>query len=295
MPQLPDSALVNPSTDPVHYPGHVISTDSLLVGDWLYEMRPRQGYRLGDYGVAADGGPLVGGNPTLAEALKALGSTPIADRFPVVTVGSNACAGQLAHKFGEAWSSTMVPITAVHVTGLDVGCSAHINKAGYMPFAPVRDSLSSRNLVALWLDAAQLARVADTEPNYHPSTLWDDCSSAVLTSREPLTNFIIYRTRWGVYRQTPTSRSTEATSQAEVFGHLAELAWFVDLVPEISVGVSVAMAALAGDAQRRESVRAFFVTRGHRTDDGLPPVEYSPLTYGQGAGAKAWGVPGAWA
>jgi len=298
MPRLTPEELTNPSIDPLHYPGRILTSDALLVGSWRYPMQPQQGAPLGRYLVTRDGGPLspdgTGGASSLDETLDRLGAATTKDRYPVVAVGSNASPGQLSHKFGDSWESSVIPATVVTVSGLGIGYSAHINRAGYMPYAPVRDNLNDHRLIALWLNAEQLQRITETEPNYYPSTLSGDEYHLVLASREPLKRFVVYRTRWGIFRATPDSPPLPTTSQQDIYNHLSQLAWFSEHFPSAKGDPIDAMATLAYCQDLRDVVRNLFSTHGHRADDGLPPVSFCPLTYGGGAGAKAWGVPGAW-
>jgi hypothetical protein len=295
MPKLTEDELVNPSASPINYPGPVLTSDSLLIGNWRYSMQPHQGLRLGSYLVTCDGGPLAAtAIATLTDILASLSATPIEDRYPVVAVGSNASPGQLAHKFHDNWESSIIPATIVIAYGIGAGYSAHINRAGYMPFTPVHDNINSYRLMALWLNAEQLERLTSTEPNYYPSTLDETECPLMLSSREPLSRFIVYRTRWGVFRLTPDSPPLLAGSQEAAYQNLANLDWFRALVPESGTGPLNAMARLATQQELRDTVREAFSSEGNRTEDGFSPVEFDPVTYGGGAGAKAWGVPGAW-
>lgn len=295
MPVLTPAELVSPTTNPQLYPGVPIRADSLLFGSWLYPMSATQGHPVGDYRVQRDGGPLGSGeSATLDDVLAQTGATPLGERYPVVAVGSNAAAGQLASKFGEAWSSTVIPLTVTYVSGMGVAYSAHVNKSGYMLYAPAQDAVNGSRLMTLWLDAGQLQRVNETEPNYHPSTLRGDGNRAILSSREPLSSFVLYRTRWGLYRPSPEAAHLPAGTQEGVFAHLSTLDWFRSLVPEVEEGPLAAMQALAADPDKRAAVGERFTTHGHRVSDGLSEAAFEPQTYGQGAGAKAWGVPGSW-
>jgi hypothetical protein len=294
MPKLSAQELINPTTDPFVYPGVPVNGDALICGNWLYRMSARQGMRVGSYEVALDGGPLSADYAQpLGEVLLQAGATPIGDRYPVVAVGSNASAGQLAHKFREAWESTVIPITSAYITGLGVGYSAHVNRAGYMPFTPCRTQPNGRHLAILWLDSDQLSRMNETEPNYHPATLADDQFGAVLDSREPLSSFVIYRSRWGVFRDDVNRSPIAAASQESAFRTLATLEWFSRLVPEAADGPREAISALVADEGRRDAVRQLLADHGHAAPDGLPPVVFNPATYDGGSGAVAWGVAGA--
>lgn len=294
MPALSAQELINPTTDPFVYPGIPLTSDAVIHGNWLYRMSPRQGLGIGDYEVTLDGGPLpTGGTASLAEVLMEARAAAIGDRYPVVAVGSNAAPGQLAHKFRSVWESTIIPITAVYVTGMGVGYSAHINRAGYMPFTPCRTQPNGRHLVVLWLGSDQLARMNETEPNYHPATIADGAFGAILDSRELLSAFVVYRSRWGVFRSHADQPPLLAASQESAFTALSNLAWFARLVPEVVDGPRAAIAALVADDDRRDAVRQLLGEHGHAAPDGLPPVTFSPATYDGGSGAVGWGAAGA--
>ncbi|MFF9110060.1 hypothetical protein [Streptomyces sp. NPDC014805] len=85
------------------------------------------------------------------------------DRTPVLTVGCNACPGQLRHKLDTFGITTPVPMVRTHVAGVDVGVSAHVSRAGYVSAAPFRSLTGSRALFVLWLDAEQLTAIDTTE------------------------------------------------------------------------------------------------------------------------------------
>ncbi|SER68753.1 hypothetical protein SAMN04487983_102078 [Streptomyces sp. yr375] len=87
-------------------------------------------------------------------------------RTPVVAVGSNASPAQLRHKMAEFGITSPVPMVRARVTGLDVGVSAHVSRLGYVSASPVNAPDVTRELFVIWLDAAQLAVVDATEPNY---------------------------------------------------------------------------------------------------------------------------------
>lgn len=86
-----------------------------------------------------------------------------ADRVPVLTVGSNACPGQLRHKMAESGIITPVPMTRTRVTGVDIGVSAHVSRMGYVSHSPVRAPGAVRDLFVIWLDARQLAVIDASE------------------------------------------------------------------------------------------------------------------------------------
>ena len=163
MPNLRELGLdQNPSEQPLSYPGRPVPGSCLLVDDWLYPMLDTQGDEVAEWSIENDEGPLsVAGRRwcTVGMALRAMNAAPMAERKPVVAVGSNASPGQLAYKYANWPTKRVIPVTRVTVTGLAVAHSAHISKPGYVPYIPVR-SLPEHEieLHALWLDTEQTQR-----------------------------------------------------------------------------------------------------------------------------------------
>jgi hypothetical protein len=85
------------------------------------------------------------------------------DRVPVLAIGSNACPGQLRHKMDECGITAPVPMVRARVTGVDVGVSAHVSRAGYVSAAPFDAPDAVRELFVTWLDAEQLAVIDASE------------------------------------------------------------------------------------------------------------------------------------
>lgn len=52
------------------------------------------------------------------------------------------------------------------MTGIEIGVSAHVSRAGYLSASPVQAPAVTRELFVIWLDAEQLAAIDATEPNY---------------------------------------------------------------------------------------------------------------------------------
>lgn len=126
-----------PALVPLSYPGRPVTVPSLLLGDELLDL---------------DAGDL---------------DRWTTDRTPVVAVGSNAAPAQLAHKLRGLGLAGAVPMVPTTITGIGVGCSAHIGRNGYVAAAPYADPGAERTLVVSWFDDAQLKAVDATElPNY---------------------------------------------------------------------------------------------------------------------------------
>ncbi|HEX2418019.1 MAG TPA: hypothetical protein VHJ83_07840 [Micromonosporaceae bacterium] len=286
MPSLHSLGLeVNPSKEPLSYPGTLVKESCLIVGSWLYPLKPRPSAPIPEWELDTVDGPLhqsLGSQrPTLDQALRLARSPLMAERFPVLAVGSNASPGQLTHKFTSGRQvSEVVPITLVRVRGIALGHSAHISKAGYVPYVPVvGNPTAERDLFILWLDAAQLERINETEPNYLPVTVGRDNPPALLETGERVEIFSLYRGRWGALRLTPDGPSIDATNQENILGILGSLAWFRLLVPESQEGTLATVTALAGDEQRRIQVRERIAAEGLTGNDGLALRGFVPVRY----------------
>jgi hypothetical protein len=241
--------------------------------------------QVGSWALDLDGGPLgsLSGSTYLDGALKAADVAPMNDRYPILAIGSNAAPAQLRHKFGVAPGvSDVVPLTRAEVRGLGVGHSAHVSKAGYIPYVPITGSQETgQHLFVLWLDLKQTTCIDRTEPNYHPTVIPSEDFPMTLESGETLNQYALYQGRWGALRLTPTGPPLPATSQDEVYGKLAELAWFEYLVPESRNGVEAAIQALGADGRRRSGMRNAFAREGLTVNDGLPEYDGRPIPYGE--------------
>jgi len=143
----------DPIGHPLAYPGRLPEESGLLDGDHFLALRtgPR-GWR-------------IAGGATLDDALRDRGRPLLADRRPVLAVGSNGSPAQVRRKLaGQA--QVIVPMTYVTVGGLVAGVSAHVSRPGYVPAAPVLAPGATGRFVVLWLDEEQLPVVDATEPNY---------------------------------------------------------------------------------------------------------------------------------
>lgn len=151
--------------------------------------------RTGDTNVEASG-LLDPHDRPLDQFLRAEGGSPVAQRTPVLAVGSNACPAQVRRKMAEAAVAAQVPITAVRVHGLAVGVSAHVSRVGYLPATSVSDPAAESELWMVWLDSAALAAMDATEPNYRRVRL-SSRYPMHLTSGQPVTDGWLYLSRYG--------------------------------------------------------------------------------------------------
>ena len=146
---------------------------------------------------------------------------PADGRRVVVASGSNASPTVMAHKLGHPFT-----LYAVGVRGIAVGHSAHVARRGYIPAAPFRRERHTLRTSAALLDAAELAALDATEPNYHRVTVRTNDIPLLLGSTPataPATppDFDLYVSRFGVLGDL-TEGPLEFTSQHAVFGWLDE-------------------------------------------------------------------------
>lgn len=182
-----------PALQPLTYPGLPVTAPSLLTGAELLPLHARTG-GLGAWTV----GGITAGGP-LDAVLGRLGQPPVAGRRPVIAVGSNASPGQLAYKLTRLGLPCAVPMVPVRLSGIGVGCSAHIGRAGYVAAAPYPAPATRATLVVSWLDATQLAAVDATElPNYRRALLPGDAYGMTLPSGERLFGAYVYVSARGV-------------------------------------------------------------------------------------------------
>ncbi|MFE3461762.1 hypothetical protein ACFXKD_29830 [Nocardiopsis aegyptia] len=181
----------DPMARPLTYPGTVPAASGLLLADAWLPLRPVAG-------EPATGGPVAdwsvefAGEPTtVAGVLARLGRAPVADRYPVLAVGSNAAPAQLRRKLRARALEPVLPMTLATVDGIAPGVSAHVSRPGYLPAAPVALPGRSR-LFVLWPDRAELEALDATEPNYRRRRLPADRHPVTLASGARLTSCSVY-------------------------------------------------------------------------------------------------------
>lgn len=150
--------------------------------------------------------------------LRNAGGSPVASLVPVLAVGSNASPAQLRRKLAHAGLPTLVPITAVRVSGLAVGVSAHVSRPGYLPATPVPDDGAVSDLWLVWLDRAALAAVDATEPNYERIPL-PTRYPVRLTTGQPVMRCWVYLSRHG-YLINEAEEPRRLTDQATLISAL---------------------------------------------------------------------------
>jgi hypothetical protein len=134
---------VAPRQAPLTYPGTAPTSDGVLAG-WTWH--PCTAAQLDD-------------------GLAALGEPPMAERTPVLAVGSNADLAQVATKLDEVGAGGAVPMAAVAVPHLRVGAVPMASSWGYVPAAPVLDAQVELDvdLTVAWWTADQLVAIDATE------------------------------------------------------------------------------------------------------------------------------------
>ncbi|MGI6877680.1 hypothetical protein [Microbacterium sp. gxy059] len=102
----------------------------------------------------------------LSAELARRGGAPLADRVPVLAIGSNAAPAQLRHKFADG-PALAIPSIRARAQGISVGFCAFLAPLGYVP-ATATPSPGARTRIALQLvDDAQLDAIDRTEaPRY---------------------------------------------------------------------------------------------------------------------------------
>jgi hypothetical protein len=240
----------DPIAYPLTYPGRLPAESGLLDGDRLLALRERT--------CTSPGGWQLEHATTLDEVLRSRGAPSLADRHPILAVGSNGSPAQLRRKL-DGRARVLLPLTYATVRGLVSGVSAHVSRPGYVPAAPVRVDGTTGRLVVLWPDEAQLPVIDATEPNYHrlplPGTV-----TVSLDGGTPLAGCGLYAGRHGclVDRRGEPFRLTG--QELLVAGLLADLPGLGRLTGARDPGEFAAR--LGGDAGLRERVRLLWRREG---------------------------------
>jgi len=121
-------------------------------------------------------------------------------REVVVAVGCNGAPAALRTKLRVLDGAQAVPMVPGTVANLGVGCSAHVSIRGYVAAAPFHARGRTSPIVALWLDAAQLAVVDATEPNYARQLVRASDYPLELAVAESPDRFWLYESNWGLLR-----------------------------------------------------------------------------------------------
>ncbi len=91
---------------------------------------------------------------------------PRAGRVPVLAAGSNQSPEQLHRKYAETADDTVIPSQRGRLHDFDVVYAAHLTAYGSVPATFQASPGTAVTVFVLWLDAAQLRRMHETEGNY---------------------------------------------------------------------------------------------------------------------------------
>ena len=246
-------AELDPVTAPLTYPGTPPGQAAvLLAGADTFGLRPVPATQLGHWRVCHHGEEKALDQILIEEA-----ATPAAGRIPVLAVGSNASPAQLRRKLAAAGLRPVMPITAVQVRGLAVGVSAHVSRPGYLPATPIHDPTATSGLWVTWPDAATLAAIDQTEPNYHRVPLSSQYP-VELESGQAVQDCWIYVSRHG-YLTDHDGNPRRLTDQAALIsGLLADIPALTGLAGN-SPGEWISRTR---DEQVRNAIRAMFRSAG---------------------------------
>jgi hypothetical protein len=292
MPSLHDLDLsADALSDPSCYPGKPCPNSALLVDDKLLWLTARLGRRLGQWRVAVGSLGLPGFEDlahkevALSIALLALNQAAVNNRYPVVAIGSNASPAQIRRKFSNEGVSRVVPMTYSVLDGVSVGHSAHISKAGYIAMTPrVATSAMATPVCVLWLDDAQLRALDRTEPNYDRALLRGEDHRLVLESKEQLSHFTIYASKWGVL-SGPDGQLYPPSSQDQLIRLL--LSRSMDLQALLGENPSQFHEKAASDEDTRLQARELFSRQSWTVLTGFEPHESRLIPYGDCLGFSA--------
>lgn len=190
---------LDPIAAPLTYPGTAPDDPAVLVTETsLLRVHPARTAPIGTWPVEVDG---TADRPPVDHVLLEHHGGPMASRVPVLAVGSNAAPAQIRRKLAATREPTIVPVTAVTVTGLSVGVSAHVSKAGYVPATPIPDPSAESSMWVTWLTAGELAAMDKTEPNYDRIPVPRTCSVELLPG-QAVSGCWLYASRHGFLTET---------------------------------------------------------------------------------------------
>ncbi|GAA3472260.1 hypothetical protein [Nonomuraea roseola] len=229
---LTDLFVDDPTAAPLTYPGRLPRTSGLLQDDSFVPLADVAGAPAEDWQAHVEGQAV-----RLGDHLEALGAAPVSARHAVLAVGSNAAPSQLYRKLFDSALRPVVPLTLATVGGIAAGVSAHINRHGYVPAAPIAVPGPSRMFV-LWVDQAQLVALDVTEPNYYRRLLPAERHPVTLVSGAALPTCSVYVGRHGcLTERTGEAMRLEAQPRliARLLSRSAELRKLCGPTPETFV------------------------------------------------------------
>ncbi len=251
---------------PLAYPGSPVPGPRLVLGDCAHTVRPRRSRGLG---AARSGGclrcdlPVGRGADSLDRTLQRLGAAPLAERTPVLAVGSNAAASVVRHKLARRGVGVVVPLLTGVVRHLAIGHTAYVSRGGYVPAAPVHRARARTPVVLQLLDDDQLAAIDATEPGYDRVELTATRYPLLLSGGLRPTRFHVYEASGGVLSLPGHGRRFLA--QPEVLRALRDAG-----LPHTDHDEPAAIAGgLAESAAHRDDVRRGLAEGGMTAGSGL--------------------------
>ncbi|WP_405784521.1 hypothetical protein OG512_39550 [Streptomyces sp. NBC_01378] len=266
-----------PREHPLIYPGAWPTESGLLHQNRYLRLKAMENRRLAKWMVEQPPGGFragkTGDGPVpLNYALMSANQTLVGDRFPVISVGSNACPAQLRHKMEGLGVSSTIPMVKARVTGIGIGVSAYVSPLGYVSSSPFHTPGLSRDLFITWLDAAQLEIVdasegiSDPDGEYDRVLLPPEDFPMALESGELLGGAYLYVHRYGVLHGgsgDPRPHPGERQLLTELLSESRQLReWFGDTPEEFS-------SRARGNGQLCEKGTRLFADEGRLTDSGL--------------------------
>ncbi|MFE6806407.1 hypothetical protein [Streptomyces sp. NPDC057696] len=266
-----------PREHPLTYPGAWPTESGLLHQNRFLRLKAMENRRLAKWMVEQPPGGFgagkTGDGPVpLNYALMSANQTLVGDRFPVISVGSNACPAQLRHKMEGLGVSSTIPMVKARVTGIGVGVSAYVSPLGYVSASPFHTPGLGMDLFVTWLDAAQLEIVdasegiSDPDGEYDRVLLPSEDFPMALDSGELLGGAYLYVHRYGVLHDGSGHARTHPGEHQLLTELLAESRQLRELFGDTPEEFS---SRARGNGQLCERGTRLFADEGRLTDSGL--------------------------
>jgi hypothetical protein len=172
-----------------------LTSDDFEAEPWTYPGTPPPTSGLLHHGSYS---PLDPRPESVDRALLAADAAAVAERYVVVAVGSNASPAVMHRKLAKDGVDATVPFVHAGVTGLRVGHSAHVSRAGFIPTAPILTPAATTSVVAVLLDHDQLTALDRTEPNYVRELVGGQACQLAMSAGESPASFNLYVSKRGV-------------------------------------------------------------------------------------------------
>lgn len=144
-----------------------------------------------------------GRTAALNEYLGASKLPTLAERIPVVGIGSNASplvTKSKIEKYGTYGTDATVPMFVAKMKNIGVGYSGHFVFGGYIPAAPYHHEENELEVTVAFFTKEQLAAVDSTEPTYQRAELSKELYPLAFANGATLDSAYVYTTRYGVLR-----------------------------------------------------------------------------------------------